>query len=164
MLLLQILLITNSDCFLAWLCLWFTHAYTVRSSGNIAFPTQKIEPTDSNSFLRTSNSNTELLQCPTGFLFNTNEMKCVSTKSIFAKKINYLIRSSDDVCPPNFRGTLPDPLNCRSFYNCWDGVGYETPCNEHLLYNQRILGCDWPESADCCEYWEKNSTLIVKFS
>lgn len=150
--------------FSAWLCLCFAHAYTVRSTESTPFPIQIAASTDSNTFLRIHRSGTEALKCPSGFFFSSQQMKCVVDTTNALKKTNYFLRSEDNVCPSDFRGTTPNPLSCRSFYNCWDGIGYEMACNDHLLYNKDKLQCDWPETAGCCEYWEKNSSLIVQSS
>lgn len=149
--------------FSASLCLCFVHSYTVPSNGNTVFPTQKEGPLDSNSFIRLHNSETKVLKCPPGFLFSSRKMKCVATFGTVSR-MNQRFNIRSDVCPSDFRGSLPNPFNCRTFYSCWDGFGYELNCNDHLLYNERIFGCAWPESAGCCEYWEKNSAQIVQSS
>lgn len=147
----------------AWLCQCFAHAYTVDFSGNIAFPVQHMEPIDTLSFTRTYNTAIKVFRCPTGFFFNTEKLKCVAKINNNIKKNNrHPFKTSNAVCPPNFKGTLPNPLNCRSYYDCWEGRGYVMPCNEHLLYSEKVFRCEWPESAGCCEYLEKNSSLIVQ--
>lgn len=129
------------------------------STDPLAFPTQRADPSSSQSFIRTTPEGEELLlTCPSGFSFSTDELKCVrsDTRKVSSKKLSL------PECPAAFRGTLPIEKDCRTFLNCWDGIGYETLCAAHLVYNEGIGTCDYPETAGCCEYWENDSSLIVQ--
>lgn len=147
--------------FSAFLCC--CGAYTVPNADPLIFPRQKANPENSKTFTRVTRDGGEVvLDCPTGFVFSKEELKCVLTNSRY--RLSSLRNLSTPSCPDFFRGTMLNPTNCRTFIDCWDGLGYEMPCAAHLLYSESLGSCDYPEIASCCEYWEKNSSQIVQSS
>jgi len=46
-------------------------------------------------------------------------------------------------------GLYPYPSSCRSYYQCSLSVPYKKACPEHLLWNDLLKLCDWPENVDC---------------
>lgn len=38
---------------------------------------------------------------------------------------------------------------CKTFYTCHHGQYAESRCEDHLLFNERIRGCDWPQNVQC---------------
>lgn len=129
----------------------------------LIFPRQKAHPENSKTFTRVTRDGEEVvLDCPPGFAFSQEALKCVLSNSRSA--LSSTRKLSTPSCPDSFRGTILNPTNCRTYIDCWDGSGYETLCAAHLLYSESLGYCDYPESASCCEYWEKDSSQIVQSS
>lgn len=101
----------------------------------------------------------EFLTCPDGFTFDIKDLKCRHISK--PKRFNTGSLRNEISCPAGFRGTLPNSLNCRTFLNCWDGIGFETLCTAHLLYSNITNRCEWPEESKCCEFWEKDPGSLV---
>lgn len=138
-------------------------SYTIQSGKPIYFPIQEPIESDPKLFLRTDfeKNHTEVLACPEGFLFEKSQMKCIMMHKPIEKSIFLPVRNVG-ICPVDLRGLLPDPMSCRSFYNCWDGRGYHTDCDQWLTFNKDVNTCDFPEEANCCEYWELDPSILVK--
>ncbi|KAF5307142.1 hypothetical protein FQR65_LT00658 [Abscondita terminalis] len=112
---------------------------------------------DLNSFVRIQNNKVEVLNCPENFIFDFDQLKCVLDNN--ARRNN---RLETVQCDENYAGTITNPKNCRTFIDCWYGLGYIIPCPDYLLFNNVTKQCDWPETAQCCEFWENDdSSLIV---
>lgn len=43
----------------------------------------------------------------------------------------------------------PHPTDCSKYVECVNGIADVLSCGEGLLWNQSILGCDYPENVDC---------------
>ena len=51
-------------------------------------------------------------------------------------------------CPaPN--GFFPNPSDCSSYYQCYQGTAYKKPCPNGLMYNAAATSCDWPANVNC---------------
>ncbi|KAK5647384.1 hypothetical protein RI129_002276 [Pyrocoelia pectoralis] len=66
-------------------------------------------------------------------------------------------------CPKNYVGKLTHKKNCREFVDCYYGTSHVMPCAAHLLFNNHTKQCDYPEEANCCEFWEEDSSKLVTF-
>ncbi|GJQ87874.1 putative chitin-binding domain type 2 protein [Trypoxylus dichotomus] len=130
--------------------------YTFKRGVDITFPVQTQIPGKMNSFRRIDSKNyTLLLDCPEGFFFSSDELKC--KKSVERAAIQE--QNQFQICPITIQGLLSHPLNCRKFVNCSFGRGTVQNCPEHLLFNKRLDYCDWPEESNCCEYLEGTAAM-----
>lgn len=126
--------------------------YILKRGVDVVFPVQIQLQERTNTFLRVdSNKNTIILNCPVGFYFSSDELKCKRSEEITSS--NYT-ENSIRACPLNVEGPLSYPMNCRKYVNCSSGKGILQDCAEHLLFNRKLVYCDWPEETDCCEYKE----------
>lgn len=60
--------------------------------------------------------------------------------------------TSDIVCPaedPLFPVLLPDPDDCRWYYECSNGRAYHTPCAPDEHFDRLRKVCDWPSGSGC---------------
>lgn len=93
------------------------------------------------------------------------------TKSVYA--INFVnernvcvVSGSSEIAPvprerfvcPHVEGYYADPENCRWFFACLDHIGdgvapltaYEFRCPFGLVFNEKLLICDWPWLVEGC--------------
>ncbi|KAF2901145.1 hypothetical protein ILUMI_05042 [Ignelater luminosus] len=54
-----------------------------------------------------------------------------------------------------------NPSNCKTFFLCHQCRCSELICPDQLLFNNQTKQCDWPESANCCEFWERDPKTLV---
>lgn len=56
-------------------------------------------------------------------------------------------------------GMYGDPTDCNGYFLCWDNgrYGEKFVCTPGLVWNQRVLNCDWPynlpEDDPCYSPW-----------
>lgn len=46
-------------------------------------------------------------------------------------------------------GTHPSTVSCKKYIQCYEGQLFESYCNNDLVYNPEIGGCDYPANTDC---------------
>ncbi|XP_066595654.1 chondroitin proteoglycan 2-like [Prorops nasuta] len=44
---------------------------------------------------------------------------------------------------------LPNPQDCSTYYACETGVPILMTCSPGLLFNPKLLVCDWPSEVHC---------------
>lgn len=158
-----------------------TLSYTIQHNVPVSFPQQKPIQENPHVFKRidTQKNHTEIVQCPSGLIFDPKEMKCTfqvapilhKNKSLFQEERIYSYGERigcgsdkdtyNEVCLPGVRGPVLDKMDCRKFIDCWDGMGYKMDCASTLLFNNFTTQCDWPHHANCCELWEGDPSQIV---
>ncbi|KAF5293903.1 hypothetical protein FQA39_LY13608 [Lamprigera yunnana] len=141
-----VLILTTLSCF---------SSYTITFDFEPSFPIIASH-SDDNSFIRKYKNKIEVLTCPESFVYDAAELKCV-----FENVQNKPNEVEMVTCPHDYAGTLTNTKNCRTFIDCWYGIGYIMSCNVHLLFNNVTKECDWPDKADCCEFWENDISKLV---
>nr|XP_022915915.1 uncharacterized protein LOC111425858 [Onthophagus taurus] len=148
----------NKSIFLISLVVVICHSYTIKSTEKHKhFPVQLSLPQQRKSFQRFYKNHVEIVDCPDGYTFNVKKMTCQMDTMV--TDLGYIENS----CPNDFRGDVPDPLNCRNFISCYDGVAYLQVCSAHLLFSGASVNCEWPEKSQCCEYPENTAKKFVGF-
>lgn len=100
-------------------------------------------------------------------LFNKLAANRNRTPKVVGEKLKYTesgkmhLPENSNFCPPAFDGVLPNPRDCRTFYNCADGNGSQLECSDHLVFNELTDQCDYPEDADCCEHPQVDNNKLV---
>ncbi|XP_017773092.1 PREDICTED: uncharacterized protein LOC108560157 [Nicrophorus vespilloides] len=137
---------------------WSTAAgFTLKQSHPVRLPVHEANPEDPKTFIRSDGSDRPqtIVTCPKGFRFNANSMKCVRAA---ADEDDGWVNNG---CPIDYMGPMPFADDCTKFVNCWLGRGYLQDCPSFLVYRHEKLSCDWPDSANCCEYWEKDTEKLT---
>lgn len=129
---------------------------TLRRNVNVDFPKQFALLSDKTEFVRVFGEKEEIIKCPIGLVFNNEDLHC-STNFQYERMYNI----SPDCCPDHFEGLVPNPMECSSFINCWNGSAFIQNCPTDQLFSNTTGRCTYPQDANCCEYWEKDSSKIV---
>ena len=56
--------------------------------------------------------------------------------------------NEENPCEGQTAGYYPHP-DCSKYYQCDHGTALERECASGLHYNPSIMGCDWPQNANC---------------
>ena len=52
-------------------------------------------------------------------------------------------------CDDKSNGNYRDPETCYGYIACVNGITYQMPCPDSLMYNEERDICDYPENVDC---------------
>ncbi|KAK9727805.1 Chitin binding Peritrophin-A domain [Popillia japonica] len=128
--------------------------YTIKQGVEVILPRQTGISGAASSFRRIdSNNHGSILNCPQGYHFSFDEVKCKRSKGTVPFDEEDPLQER----PCSAEGLLSYPMNCRKYVNCSYGKGLLQHCAEHLLFNGQSSRCDWPETSNCCEYLEHRS-------
>nr|QAX32945.1 peritrophic matrix protein C3 [Diabrotica virgifera virgifera] len=130
-------------------------------------------PYDCKKFYECLDSIRYILSCPGDFLWNEKLNKCDDKDTVDCSHIipepdstSVAPQPSTDVTEPSTAVPNPstvnpdlhcdidleyfaDPYNCQGYYQCLNGIKQHEFCNEGLLWNVHIPGCD--ENSDCSQ-------------
>jgi len=116
-------------------------------------PEYHANPYDCKSFYQCSNGVPYLHRCPSILVFNPNLNVCDWPS-------NYQCQprcSSEGGGPCDVACVQPwdvpeyhaNPFDCKSFYQCSNGVPYLHDCPSVLVFNPNLNVCDWPRDYQC---------------
>ncbi len=58
-----------------------------------------------------------------------------------------------DIECPEDNGYFETEACSSTFCSCTNGIGYEQECEDGLVFNPELGGCDWPyNNPDCAEF------------
>lgn len=130
----------------------------LRRNINVEFPKQFVissSSSDVTQFVRVYSGRSVTIKCPNHFLFDNKLLKC-DINSVETNTWDY-----NEHCDENFEGVVPNPMNCRTFINCWKGIAHVQYCPINQLFSNSTERCTYQENANCCEYWEKDSSTLI---
>ncbi|RIB00647.1 Carbohydrate-Binding Module Family 14 protein [Gigaspora rosea] len=52
-------------------------------------------------------------------------------------------------CKELANGLYANPYDCKTFYQCSNGVAYLFDCPDDLQWSSNLQRCEWPINSDC---------------
>lgn len=133
-----------------------SNSIILRRNVTVEFPKQFATTSDGTEFVRIYAGKSVEIKCPNNFVFDDVLLRC-DINSAETHTIDY-----SEYCGKNFQGVVPNPMKCRTFINCGRGdIAYVQYCPTNQLFSNSSGRCTYPDIANCCEYWEKDSSKIV---
>ncbi|GLV44879.1 Mucin 68D [Carabus blaptoides fortunei] len=137
------------------LCTFVTAIFAIDCPSSTIVPIHSADRRSCSKFIRCYNGQLHTLTCPQGMFFDIEESVCKRQDLVNCGDRDQTVPYEDPVkkvfCPDAVTATIPNPDDCSSFYECYNGRPFIMHCPENLLFNKEKKYCDWPQDANCCE-------------
>ncbi|KAJ8954026.1 hypothetical protein NQ318_004319 [Aromia moschata] len=111
-----------------------------------------------------------LMNCPAGLYWNVNHNYCDYLENVDCSQNNITLTPAtvtppgtttttgpwtpDPICPYPSDAIIfyPNPANCSTYWECYEGNKYLMDCPNDLLWNDLAKTCDYAVNVDCSSY------------